>query len=306
MCNTRYEHEYDRKNNVLYGLEIKSNFNRNKKTECIYSQDTWIFKMEKINVNDTDIMLGIPGCDNMLIKKFIDSGYNVINSSRYICCNHFDHSSKNSDKSKGKNSNYYDRVGSKEEYYFLQNGIHMIDRYCSNIKNDIKNNIVNIKYDISTIPLINILDNNSQLSASSYIIKPYICKESNCIIWEPIGDDPEKTLIIRFGTCVNVEYMDVMTKSYDDDNIEPCSYVKTIKISFSINGKHWIKLNHTFNCINTGNYDYIKRLYMPFQLYCCGLKIEIFDYNIKPYLKCNICVKSSKGRIRVPRRGTNE
>ena len=285
LCQTRYEHEFNRKYNILYGLEIKGN----KSSECTYSQDTWIFKMEKIDVINSDIMLGFSGCDNLIVKNFINSGYNVVNSSRYLCCNHFDHLSKNEDGSKGRVSNLNKRLGIKEDYYFLHSGLNVIDKFCTNIQNIVENNHVSIKYDSEIISLSNIIDNESQFTVSSYIKKPYICHLTNNIIWEPLEDDFEKQITIRFATCLNIECIDFSCKQYKQNNSQDeFGYIKSIKLSYSVNGTHWIKISNSISCNDVNNYDYIKRVYMPYRLYCCSLRIQICDYYVKPNLICNI------------------
>jgi len=54
---------------------------------CGDSHDAWIFK-NPISFNDTDIYIGISGCDSWLAKKAIDNGINVINPCLELFANH--------------------------------------------------------------------------------------------------------------------------------------------------------------------------------------------------------------------------
>lgn len=285
----RYEHEYNRLGNVLYGLEFGN------KTECIYSQDCWIFKDNHINIKNSDIYLGLPGCDNLIIKSFIDSDYKVINCSNYISCNHYDHYSKNEDGSKGKKSKFRERIGNPKDYIYINKGNIILDKYIKNFQNQIIENKININCESDLMSLSYFIDNKSQIEVSSS--KNKIILLNNYFIWEPLEEDDNKTIIIRYNTCMNIECLDIKNSSYIEDESNFFK-IKKIKISYKINSKNWIDINKIFDIPEVYNYDYINRIYLPFQIYCNSIKIKIIEYTNRPLMKLNILV-NKKGCVKL-------
>ena len=92
---------------------------------CVYSQDSWMWKMNKIKSNCTEFYLGLVGCDNLLVGVMYHiHKYNVYNPSNLFPTIHYDLHSEMSDsvkEGKGSLSHKRLRVGTFNDYLFLDN-----------------------------------------------------------------------------------------------------------------------------------------------------------------------------------------
>ena len=75
-------------NNGQWSMGFYDNIWRGDITTGQLSQDSWIFK-SPIKVNDdSDFLMGKPGCDNRIVQIYHDLGYNVKNPSKQIITKH--------------------------------------------------------------------------------------------------------------------------------------------------------------------------------------------------------------------------
>jgi len=294
---TRYEHNMDYDNNLLYGtfqnLAINSPWLAAYE-ESVYTQDVWIWCTDKINIpqKNCDFYLGTVGCDNYIASIFCKYNYIIIASSKYICCNHYDHLSINkSSNIKGNESFIREkRVGTFSEYVFIDSGNKLIDKYVINATNyskkvkSLDSDIKYVLYNDNILPLFNKLS-SFQITASS---SPNMPKLNGKIYWEPKSNDVQKEIIIKYNNLIKIPYIDIQGLPYDMyNNIQNC-YVTEFEIYKSINGFNFDKVDSVFEGINVSNYNYIKRIYFNNPILCYGLKIKILKYHIRPVIRLEI------------------
>jgi hypothetical protein len=92
---TRYESPSQTgKESVLYGQEcnlVQNNPWLKRDEIAVFSQDTWIWCQNKrLCIPNCDFFLGVTGCDNMIVRRFLQASYNVINPCNFIASIHYD------------------------------------------------------------------------------------------------------------------------------------------------------------------------------------------------------------------------
>jgi len=309
ICPTRYEHSFDLKSNILYG--INHNIHKNSPwivpySESVFTQDCWIWKMKNINVNNCNFNLGTVGCDNYIARQFINSNYALVGSTKYICANHYDHLSINTENNtKGEESfKRENRVGTFNEYAFINSGDKLVDKYVSKIKNFTINS-TNMSSQIQFLNITNSIDTlsdkllNCQYSASSF--KPN-CEPHKCIlnektIWEPLDNDDNKIITLKFNHVIYVSYIDIQGLPFIKDQIsesgiQECSYPTKLQFLSAPDGHTFRPIinlsDNIFEGINVSNYEYIKRIYFKTPVLCSAIQIKILEYHIRPTLRLEI------------------
>jgi len=96
---TRYEdvlpqNREEKQPYVVYGKDCDLSINNpwlQKNETAIFSQDAWAWRSDTpIKVINSHFRLGATACDNIISRRFIESGYNVINPCNYIAILHKD------------------------------------------------------------------------------------------------------------------------------------------------------------------------------------------------------------------------
>ena len=299
---TRYEHSMESNDNLLYGTFQDLNKGSpwvDAYDESVFTQDAWIWCTDKVNIpfDDCNFNLGTVGCDNYIATMFCKYDFTIISSSKYICCNHYDHLSNDHSNVKGGESFVREkRVGTFPEYTFVSSGSTLIDKHTLTAYNYNKNisglgsQIKYVKIDNKTLPLSEkLLD--FQYTASSYnIYKPSMAKINSKMYWEPTFNDDKKEIIIKYNHLMEIPYIDIQGLPYElnnNNNKNKNCYVTKLEIYSGINGFSFGKVCE-MNGINVSNYGYVKRLYFDKPIVCSGIKIKILEYHIKPVLRFEI------------------
>lgn len=298
---TRYEHSIDYDSNILYGLNHAIHENSpwvSQYVESVFTQDCWIWNMNSINVENCDFNLGTVGCDNYIARQFFNSKYTLVSSARYICSNHYDHLSLNTDNNTkgGESFKRENRVGSFNEYSFINSGNKLVDTFVNDISNytigkkDISSQIQYLKT-INDIDCLSehLLDFQYNGSSNKNGNESYKCKLNSNTYWQPLDDDLDKTITIKFNHVIRVPYIDIQGSHFiRNSNFTECSYITKLQITTSCNGHNFTTNNDIIEGINVSNYEYIKRIYFKVPLLCSAIRIKIIDYHIKPTLRCEI------------------
>jgi len=92
---TRYESPLkDEGDCILYGQDcnlVKNNPWLEEDEIAVFSQDSWMWcQNEAMYIPHCDFYLGITGCDNMIVRRFLQASMNVINPCNYIASIHYD------------------------------------------------------------------------------------------------------------------------------------------------------------------------------------------------------------------------
>jgi len=300
---TRYEHIYlyDSSGNkikdsnicVLYGMnqDLKKESPWVKSyEESVFTQDSWIWCCDKIDIKDCYFNLGVIGCDNLIASKFYECGFTLISCSKYICINHFDHLSVKAGNIKGNESfSREHRVGSLKDYKFIKSGNYFIDKNITKIENymiesnNLDNQILNINVECKCKPLINMLHNCQIIYSSKN--KNNGIKLNGLLCWEPLDND--KIITIKNNFLIEIHYIDIQGKPFDRNNICDNSFITKLQLFYSLDGIVY-KESHIYDGISVHNYEYIKRIYLKEPILCYSIKIKILEYNIKPCLRLEI------------------
>lgn len=256
---TRYEFNDDKKTALLYGMEHRSKANiiYPDYSPTIWSQDAWVWKMNVINIENSDFRLGVYGCDNRIAHFIIKSGYNIYNPSHIISISHYDRlSSKliNGDILKGQISCIRDPVPEDHHKYktFLINSSETLDKYTTNISLN--------KVDASQSKICN-LDIKKTLGEIKY---------------NKTFNTADKYIEYTFDKVYGIHIVDISGGRSSKDNYT-IGYVSLFRLSYSIQGE-WLDYPKNFNGIPRANGNFIKRNYLDFPCYCDKLRIHIIDF----------------------------
>lgn len=136
---TRYEspckddRNDDEKECILYGQEcnlVQNNPWLKEGEIAVFSQDTWIWCQNKpLCIPDSDFFLGVTGCDNMIVRRFLQASFNVINPCNYVASIHHDFLSILPSNDNDMNNDYIEKgqvsskrslpIGKFQDYVFL-------------------------------------------------------------------------------------------------------------------------------------------------------------------------------------------
>jgi hypothetical protein len=304
---TRYEHYNNSYDNVIYGYEqelgkqcswVKSY------QESIYAQDVWIWCNEGININkqyNCEFNLGMLACDNHIAYIFHKNNYTMVASSKYICCNHYDHLSCGTNLIKGGESYNRTRIGEYNTHRYLDSGNELVDIYVNETYNytnkgsiHIYNHILHTKCESNIRPLTNKLKNFQIYSSSNEsLCLAYNAKINSLKWWQPKIDDYEKCIIIKYHHLLVIPYIDIQGMAFSRDNKYKNGYVKKITI---YSGKHNDHFSYfgSFDGITINNFEFIKRIYFDKPLICTSLKIKIDEYYKCPAMRFEIYYDSTK------------
>jgi hypothetical protein len=304
---TRYEHYYDGYDNVIYGYEqdlgkhchwVKSY------QESIYAQDVWIWCNDGINIDpqyDCNFCLGMLACDNHISYIFHKNDYTVVASSKYICCNHYDHLSCGNDLIKGGESYNRTRVGEYNTHRYLDSGNKLVDIYVNETNNytnngpmHIFNHILHVNCESNIKPLTNKLQ-KFQINASSYesSCEPFNASLNGSTWWQPKIDDYEKCVIIKYNHLLVIPYIEIQGMSFLRHDKYRNGYVKKITIYYGKDNDQFSYFG-SYTGITINNFEFIKRIYFDKPLVCTSLKIKIEDYHRYPALRFEIYYDSTK------------
>jgi len=121
---------------ILYGQEcnlVKNNPWLQKGEIAVFSQDTWIWcQNEPLCVPECDFFLGVTGCDNMIVRRFLQASFHVINPCNFVASIHYDFLStlsENESNSTSSTGEYLEKgqvsskrtmpIGNFKDYVFL-------------------------------------------------------------------------------------------------------------------------------------------------------------------------------------------
>jgi hypothetical protein len=242
----RYEVNNFNKPSLLNGMECNASNMKKCESflkpyqESIWSQDGWIWKSPKITENSKfDFELGIIGCDNYIITLLLNVGYNVLNSSRLICINHYDCLSIIQNEfgiSKGNISKKYPKtIKSLEHYTFIENIDEVPDKYTTNIIHSKKyttNNKINITETKIEKNISEIFLQDSQIIASSYLnekFSPKNAKFTNDNCWMPSETVEGEFIQFNFDNAYEVVIIDITGMPVNKDK-KTIGHVNKFKI----------------------------------------------------------------------------
>lgn len=271
---TRYEFNDVNKSALLYGLEQTSGWEAiyPNYTPTVWSQDCWIWKMEEINIRESDFCLGIYGCDNRIVHFILESGYYVYNPSHLISTNHYDILGivyNNGDILKSEISKKRDPFPEDHLLYkkFLENSSEIYDKYSINYS--IQTRIEGILYNDKTYPhTIFDMKLNKNINKLSYT--------ENLL-------SNEAYVEYEFDELSGLYIIDIVGPSNSNKNYE-ISYVSKFEISYSI-GEEWIKYARKFRGIPRANGNFIKRNYLKYPIFCNKIRVYITEFVGTPYFK---------------------
>jgi hypothetical protein len=286
LCCMRYEVNNDDPP-LLYGMEYDNSklFPFAKSCEPVpWSQDVWIWKtnnMMRLLNNKYDFMLGISGCDNYLCKLLLDDYYTILNPASLLAFNHYDNLSTIIEEygiRKGGVSGIKKRLGTINDYVFLENIFDIPDKYTKNINNytSLENQLTMKKYNVN-IKNVNIIKNIELVPLNNNMIKVSSSKENinlsetkinSTNYWSPSSNDLSPYIQINLPNSIKIPYIDIMGNDSTKSN-SPASYIKKIKILYSasdIDMNTYMYENET-TCIDIPNINYIKRIYFKEPIY---------------------------------------
>ena len=307
LCQTRYEHS-ETQPQMLYGTNCNLAINSpwlEPFTETPFSQDAWIWCAPEIAVNNCNFNLGTTGCDNLISRRLYDAGYVIINVSRYINIIHYDHLSANPDNIKGQESNKRElRVGTFDEYLFLDYGIVFPDKYITNIENkqkficdnhSLKSKILAVSPVSNIKKLSELLTFNCFYTSSSYLEnhEPHnaILNSNNCWIPDISSNKTPHFITIKHLKLMIFKYIDI--QGVPKELKSNYGHVTKFKIQISKDGITYqdYKINNDIKIFKinnpSNNIDKITRFYFPEDNYihAASIKIIILEWHNIPALR---------------------
>ena len=271
---TRYEFNDLNKSALLYGMEQKSgcealylNY-----SPTVWSQDCWIWKMEEINIRESDFCLGTYGCDNRIVHFIMESGYNVYNPSQLISVSHYDRLGivyKDGDLLKGEISKKRDPFPEDHLLFkkYLKNSSEIYDKYTIDyaIQTRIEENLYNEKKYLQTL-----FDTefNKNINKLSYV-ETLLCNE--------------EYVEYEFDELSGVYIIDILGQSNSIKNYE-ISYVSKFEISYAIE-EEWLRYPRKFRGIPRANGNFIKRNYLKHPIFCKKIRVYITEFVGTRYFK---------------------
>lgn len=283
FCLNRYEVHSEQENYppMLHGTEENHNINvpyLKPYEPSIWSQDVWIWKssnMSRLLSEKYNFMLGISGCDNMIARLLYDDNYTIINPSRLIVCNHYDLLSTNITEAgliKGCiSSKKNNKIGTVNDYVFLDNIIDIPDKYTYNVYN-------NMLLD----------DMNNLITYNANRKRVTIKKNVEIITLDKIKINSDNYLeltniYINLKKIEKILYIDIQGKHTNMNNSN-LGYVKKFKIIYNKNGYN---IEEEYDGICIPNSDYIKRIYFNNPIICSNMTLIIMEYENIPALRIN-------------------
>jgi hypothetical protein len=289
----RYEKDNDNIPALLHGLEIDDATYKNCQCflkpyqECIWSQDTWIWKNKISGITDEfNFNLGVGGCDNWINCLMKKINYKILNCSKIISTNHYDKLSVVINEfgiSKGNVSNKNKtKIGDRNEYLFLENQDDIPDKYTTKFENVFTNTThktikLSIEKNISEIEV-----NDYQITASSFsdsLYKPSNVLFKNESYWEPNNNDKTPFIQFNFGNILDIAVIDIKGKELSRNDVIP-GYITKFKISYFLNMK-WID-DKIYNGMETDSGNCIRKIYLDKNIKCEQIRIYPIEHvNIK-------------------------
>jgi len=282
----RYEYDDENVSSLLCGSECKSGAPGmySKYTPTVWSQDAWIWNMQKITVKNANFCLGVVGCDNKIANLIFKSGYKIYNPSFLISINHYDRLSitiDNGDIKKGSLSLVRDPPKGDNIYYksYLKNKDECIDKYTYSVVAKKQTSGVEINdyiypHFLHDIVIHKNIINISCLMRDNFDNVVFFDRENNTV---NAKKNLVKYLDIVLKDIYAIYIIDLKGKLCTKDD-KTIGYVSKFNLSYLNENNIWVTHNEIFKGIARANGNFIKRNYLKTPIFCKKLRVHILEY----------------------------